>query len=42
MVELLLGADLKAQQVYELVVPVLLEAGLEETFASFINFLPWP
>jgi hypothetical protein len=39
MVELLLGVDLNARQVYELVVPVLQQAGLEETCASLIDFL---
>jgi hypothetical protein len=42
MVKLLLGADLNARQVYELVVPALAEAGLKKPVPLSLIFSPWP
>jgi hypothetical protein len=39
MLELLIGVDLNAWQVFELVVPALIEADLEEACASLVDFL---
>jgi hypothetical protein len=39
MLEPLLGADLTDRQVFELIVPALINAGLEDTCAELINFL---
>jgi hypothetical protein len=39
MVNFLIGADLNASQVFGLMVPALIEAGLEETCASLVDFL---
>jgi hypothetical protein len=39
MMEPLLGTNLTAHQVFKLIIPVLVEAGLETTCGSLINFL---
>jgi hypothetical protein len=39
MMEPLLGTDLMARQVFELIVPVLVDAGLKATYGDLINFL---
>jgi hypothetical protein len=38
LLEPFLGADLTAHQVFELVVPALVDAGLEDTCSSLIDF----
>jgi hypothetical protein len=38
-IEPLLGADLTSRQVFELIVPALIDAGLQDTCASLIEFL---
>jgi hypothetical protein len=41
LMEPLLGADLNARQVFELVVPGLIDTGLQDACTSLINFLRW-
>jgi hypothetical protein len=39
MLEPLLGADLTALQVSEIIIPALVDAGLEDTCGGLVNFL---